>query len=279
MRHVYVLYILIIIITSVFVIIIHRLNDKNKKLQYSITHDVDTLYIDSIGVAIKSKEIADLKIINKIKSDYIKSLEKKLNLNSLLNEKYEVIYNIWNWLINEASSELILKHKDFFAGQDISQIDLDKAHKDLIGFCINRGSIVPKSIVQKWSCQVASKPNWASTTAFSLQRIAKLLPEIKHWKTQIGDYKNLPDIEATWFIDPPYQFGGEHYSVNGIDYSELGIEPSNVYGTKMQICAYDDIKRCEKILIDGEYCVRLRDPIKTGLKDLSFVRCWWKKLV
>jgi len=143
------------------------------------------------------------------------------NKNVLLNEKYEVIYSIWNWLINEASSELILKHKDFFVGQDISQIDLDKAHKDLIGFCINRGSIAPKSIVQKWSCQVTSNPNWASTTSFSLERIAKLLPEIKHWKAQFGDYKNLPDIEATWFIDPPYQFGGEHYSVNGIDYSEL----------------------------------------------------------
>ena len=143
------------------------------------------------------------------------------NKNVLLNEKYEVIYNIWNWLISEASSELILKHKDFFVGQDISQIDLDKAHKDLIGFCINRGSIAPKSIVQKWSCQVASKPNWASTTAFSLERIAKLLPEIKHWQIQFGDYKNLPDIEATWFIDPPYQFGGEHYSVNDIDYLEL----------------------------------------------------------
>jgi hypothetical protein len=116
------------------------------------------------------------------------------NKNVLLNEKYEVIYTIWNWLINEASSELILKHKDFFVGQDISQIDLDKAHKDLIGFCINRGSTAPKSIVQKWCCQVASKPNWASTTAFSLERIAKLLPEIKHWETQFGNYKNLPDI-------------------------------------------------------------------------------------
>jgi len=141
----------------------------------------------------------------------------------LLNEKYEVIYNIWKWLINEASSELILQHKDFFAGQDISQIDLTKAHKDLIGFCINRGSIAPKNIVQKWSCQVASKQNWASTTAFALKRIAKLLPEIKHWEIQSGDYKKLPDIEATWFIDPPYQFGGEIYkeSNKNIDFNYL----------------------------------------------------------
>lgn len=139
----------------------------------------------------------------------------------LLNEKYEVLYNIWNWLIHEANSDLILSYKDFFLGQDISQMSLSKPHKDLIGFCINRGSISPKSIVQKWSCQVVSKPDWASTTAYSLERIAKIVPEIKHWEIQFGDYKNLPDIEATWFIDPPYQFGGQHYLVNDIDYLDL----------------------------------------------------------
>ena len=144
--------------------------------------------------------------------------------NVLLNEKNEIIHNIWNWLINEATSDLIMEYKDFFVGQDISQIALDKAHKDLIGFCINRGSIAPKNIVQKWSCQVASKPNWASTTAYSLKRVANLLPEIKHWKTQLDDYKNIPNIEATWFIDPPYQRGGEHYkhSKKNIDFTKLG---------------------------------------------------------
>jgi site-specific DNA-adenine methylase len=139
----------------------------------------------------------------------------------LVNEKYQVIHNIWNWLINEANSDLILNNVDFIKGQDISQITLDKPHKDLIGFCINRGSIAPKNIVQNWSCQVASKPEWASTTNFQLKRIAKLLPEIKHWETKFGDYKTLPNIEATWFIDPPYQFGGQHYSENEINYTEL----------------------------------------------------------
>jgi site-specific DNA-adenine methylase len=141
--------------------------------------------------------------------------------NVLLNEKYEVIHGIWKWLINEASPDVILRHKDFYIGQDISQIDLIKEHRDLIGFCINRGSVSPRNVVQKWSCQVASKANWASTTAFSLERIAKLLPEIKHWQIRFGDYKTLPDVEATWFIDPPYQSGGKHYRVSEIDYSGL----------------------------------------------------------
>ena len=109
------------------------------------------------------------------------------NKDVILNEKYDAIYDIWNWLINNASPELLLKYKDFYAGQDISTIDLAKPHKDLIGFCINRGSVSPKNIVQKWSCQVVSKPGWASTTAFQLDRLAKLLPEIKHWKTSLGD--------------------------------------------------------------------------------------------
>jgi hypothetical protein len=139
----------------------------------------------------------------------------------LLNEKYEVIYNIWNWLINDANPEIILKYKDFNLSDDIRVLDINEAHKDLIGFCINRGVSSPCNIVQKWSCQVASKPNWASTTAFQLERIAKLSPEIKHWKTQFGDYKNLPNIEATWFIDPPYQNGGKYYKENNINYLEL----------------------------------------------------------
>ncbi|TKK64165.1 hypothetical protein FC093_23145 [Ilyomonas limi] len=146
-------------------------------------------------------------------------LHRKKNV--LLNEKYSIIFNIWEWLVKSATSDLLLTNKDYFVGQNISGVDLHEAHKDLIGFCINRGSTAPKSIVQKWSCQVAAKPDWASTTSYQLERIANWLDEIKHWQVQFGDYRNLPDVEATWFIDPPYQFGGEHYLVNDVDYSEL----------------------------------------------------------
>lgn len=139
----------------------------------------------------------------------------------LLNEKYRIIYDIWKWLINEATSDLLINNADFYSGQDISKIDIVKPHKDLIGFCINRGSIEPKNIVQKWSCQVKSRPDWASTTYYRLHQIAQLLPEIRHWKVNYGDYKELSNVEATWFIDPPYQSGGQYYISNAINYNEL----------------------------------------------------------
>lgn len=143
------------------------------------------------------------------------------NKDVLLNDKYSVIYNIWDWLIHKADHNVILANLDFYNGQDISKISLNENHKNLIGFCINRGSTAPKNLVQKWSCQVRSNPDWASTTNYQLKRVAKILPEIKHWKILFGDYTNIPNVEATWFIDPPYQFGGEHYVVNDIDYLKL----------------------------------------------------------
>jgi len=63
-----------------------------------------------------------------------------------------------------------------------------------------------------------------------------------------------------------------------IDYDAVGENPTNVYKTKCQLVGYHDIQKCEKALIDGEMCVRLRDPMKTGLQTLAYVICWWKKI-
>lgn len=57
-----------------------------------------------------------------------------------------------------------------------------------------------------------------------------------------------------------------------------GIDPQNVYKTKMQLCAWHDILRTKKALIDGLMCERIRDPIKTGMRTLGRVVCWWKKI-
>jgi 16S rRNA G966 N2-methylase RsmD len=47
---------------------------------------------------------------------------------------------------------------------------------------------------------------------------------IRHWKTKLGSYEDLENEEATWFIDPPYQFGGHEYkhSNKQIDFNKLG---------------------------------------------------------
>lgn len=138
-----------------------------------------------------------------------------------LNEKYEIIYSIWKWLITKATKEEILNNRDFYLKQDIRLLQLVQEHKNLIGFCINRGSAQPHNIVQKWSCQVKSNPQWASTSHYALTTIANNLNKVKHWNIVFGDYTKLDNIEATWFIDPPYQYGGKYYIENDINYKLL----------------------------------------------------------
>jgi 16S rRNA G966 N2-methylase RsmD len=55
-----------------------------------------------------------------------------------------------------------------------------------------------------------------------LARIADMVPRIQHWQIISGDYTSAPDVEATWFIDPPYEGLKRGYACRGLDYSELG---------------------------------------------------------
>ena len=141
--------------------------------------------------------------------------------NVILNEKYDVLYKIWKWLIEEADPDFIRNHSDFYLNQDIRTCSLPDTYRKLVGFCINSGSSSPKNVVQKRACQSAACPSKASTVSSQLNRIASYLPDIRHWSVRLGDYTELPDIECTWFIDPPYQYGGKYYKHSIIDYKSL----------------------------------------------------------
>jgi len=49
--------------------------------------------------------------------------------------------------------------------------------------------------------------------------------EIRHWSAECCSYLDLPtDVEATWFIDPPYQgvkYGSYKHDYKAIDYQQL----------------------------------------------------------
>ena len=62
--------------------------------------------------------------------------------------------------------------------------------------------------------------NWE----ISRRTFAKNLHKVRHWEILLGDYSEAPDIEATWFIDPPYQGPpgmGYDFSSEHLDYENL----------------------------------------------------------
>jgi hypothetical protein len=131
----------------------------------------------------------------------------------ILVDKYELIVNLWKWLINVSEDEIlslpILQENDTLDNYP----NLSQESKNLIGFYINKGSACPKKKVKKFN-------GWHENRK---QEIANNLKKIRHWKVFYSDYKNIPNKDATWYIDPPYQFGGEwyHESNKSINYIDL----------------------------------------------------------
>lgn len=67
-----------------------------------------------------------------------------------------------------------------------------------------------------------------------MKRMADRVDDVRDWDIKVGDYTDAPDVEATWFIDPPYvpsrttktrtkspRGQGYLHSNSGIDYDEL----------------------------------------------------------
>lgn len=130
----------------------------------------------------------------------------------LLIEKYDVLVKLWNWLIKEATEKEILALPSVVENDMIEKFDwLCQEEKWLMGFSLNRGSAQPKNKVKKFS------DGWENVK----KRIANDLHKIRHWKIIEGDYRDVENNEATWFIDAPYQFGGKWYRHKDIDYKVL----------------------------------------------------------
>ena len=130
----------------------------------------------------------------------------------VLVDKYEIVYNVWKYL-QQASKTDILGLPKMKQGDNVNDFDISQVEKDFIGFLICRGMESPRKNVSSFVGDITDE----------LNEIANDIYKIKHWTIIHGSYEDLENIEATWFIDPPYQFGGEHYieSTKNIDFLKL----------------------------------------------------------
>lgn len=131
----------------------------------------------------------------------------------LLVDKYHVIVDVWNYLKN-AKEQDILKLPILKKGDDVRSFNLSKEEKYLLGFSCQAGISSPANITSALGEQ--------NSKTF-LKNIANQLHKIRHWEIKIGSYEDLENEEVTWFIDPPYQFGGHSYkySNKNIDFAKL----------------------------------------------------------
>lgn len=140
----------------------------------------------------------------------LKHFEKEV----LLIDKYEIIIKIWEWL-QKASERDIMSLPEPKLGETINRNDFDCIEQAwLMGFLVQQGVNAPRLTVTKYA---------EKGIRTQKRNIAGQLYKIKHWKFRCDNYENIINEEATWFIDPPYQFGGEWYVKNNknINYDSL----------------------------------------------------------
>lgn len=134
----------------------------------------------------------------------------------ILIDLYEPVIKIWKWL-QECSENDILSLPILKPGDSIEKMTFDsEAAKLFMGYMVGRGLSRPQYKVSPF---VASEKQYHFK--YSYQRIAKSLYKIRHWKFIHGNYFDHKNEIATWFIDPPYQFGGKNYPCHKIDYEFL----------------------------------------------------------
>jgi len=129
-------------------------------------------------------------------------------------DKYEVIVRVWLWL-QKCSVQDILGLPELKKGLDLRDLNISEDERLFLGLCCGIAATVPRNKVSPFAAEQNSRKNrW--------KRIADQLHKIRHWTIIHGDYQDIKNENATWFIDPPYQYGGSAYKENKVDFKSLG---------------------------------------------------------
>lgn len=130
-------------------------------------------------------------------------------------EKNKQIFDIWKYL-QGATEKQINSLPRLTKGEKIKELNLSDIEKDFLGMMFgNAGAVSP--------CYTVSSFGDYRLRGDSLKIVSKNIHKIKHWEIINGDCFEHPNHEATWFIDPPYQFGGYKYKYGSklLDYPQL----------------------------------------------------------
>jgi hypothetical protein len=144
----------------------------------------------------------------------------------ILIDAYKVVADLWKYLIN-ADPNRIASLPDL-GDKTVDDFDLCPEEKSLIGFWCNVASSHPCKSMSKWAQSATSQLFWGERVR---QRIIEQLPAIRHWTAYHSEFnRGWTGIEATWFIDPPYQVAGKHYAQSVQDFQDLSLAVQELSG-------------------------------------------------
>jgi hypothetical protein len=146
------------------------------------------------------------------------------DLEVILVERFAVIAELWRYLISVPASEVrrlpCVDTVDDLPGW------APAGARALVGWSMNAATEAPRKTLSAGRRKLRAMGRvFEGWTPAMRERVASQVDRIRHWRVIEGDYTEAPDVEATYFVDPPYNNGvGARYrhGPSGIDYRALG---------------------------------------------------------
>jgi hypothetical protein len=131
--------------------------------------------------------------------------------NVILWDTSPLLAELWQWIINEATPELIAAIPlDLPTGTDITSLGLPRGSQLLLKHWQRTNNVGPCMTTSPWGSLSGQ------FTKSCKERLIREIPLVKHWKFQEPDWT----MRGTWMIDPPYKFNYQ-YGVKNFDYNKL----------------------------------------------------------
>jgi hypothetical protein len=153
----------------------------------------------------------------------------------LLYDVNPIIAGMWQYMIEVRESEIRKLPVEF---ENVDDLKIPQEARWLIGFWITKGNVHPNKSRSVWGRQYKDSGDckvWGSAVK---NRIANQIKNIRDWRSYCKDYRQCPDVEADWFIDPPYTIAGKHYTYSDINYKDLAAFCKERKG-KVTVCEND----------------------------------------
>ena len=142
--------------------------------------------------------------------------------NVLLIDANPIVCSVWRYLI-AATAEEILRLPDIPAGGTVDDMNVCQEARWLAGFWCGNGKEAPGKRPSTYAKIQMHKGYVGGWTLKTRRRISRQVQSIRHWRVMEGDYTCAPDIDATWFVDPPYNNrAGSYYSQQPRCFDALG---------------------------------------------------------
>lgn len=131
-----------------------------------------------------------------------------------------IITGVWSYLIGASVEDIMALPELPEVGDCVDDYAICQEAKWLIGFWLNRGSASPKKTRTAYSARTdKAQLVWGPRAK---ERIASQLRAIRDWKVTLGSYEDVPNVEATWYVDPPYTDKGKYYRKTFGEFDQLG---------------------------------------------------------